>query len=235
MAGEPGGPGARPAGDEGDEQPTRTAPGRDEAIWRGRTGQTRPLADAVRPGLSGEAAPPRRSADAALVPTVMAGGEGESVGSVSPGDPGPDVERAWQHGRLPVPARRVRSRRLPGAVVTVALLAAAGVVLYLRLHHPPLRVTGVVISGQTRSGCGAVVTGRISTNGGAGVVSYRWMFAPGRGPEATLEQSVAAGERGVDVTAAIDGAAHGPAAQEVTLRVVSPGTGSASTTVGLSC
>jgi hypothetical protein len=68
--------------------------------------------------------------------------------------------------------------RLPGTLLTVALVAAAGLLAWTRFHHGPLRVTGAVISGQARSGCGVVVTGRIATNGSPGVVSYRWVFTP---------------------------------------------------------
>ncbi|HUY48726.1 MAG TPA: hypothetical protein VMV92_23915, partial [Streptosporangiaceae bacterium] len=55
----------------------------------------------------------------------------------------------------------------------MVLLAASGLVLFLRFHHAPFRVTGVVISQQARTGCGVDVTGRITTNGSAGTVSYQ--------------------------------------------------------------
>ena len=84
------------------------------------------------------------------------------------------AERIWRTGRPPGPPRRpARLRRGFGSALTVLLLAASGVVLYLRFHHAPFDVTDVVMSQQTRTECGVDVTGRISTNGSAGTVSYQ--------------------------------------------------------------
>jgi hypothetical protein len=62
--------------------------------------------------------------------------------------------------------------------LTVILLAAAGVVLYLRLYHAPLQVTGIAIPRHVTNGCAVDVTGRIATNGSAGTASYQWLFQP---------------------------------------------------------
>jgi hypothetical protein len=67
------------------------------------------------------------------------------------------------------------------------------------------------------------VTGRITTKGAAGTVSYQWVSRPGRQPPQTLSQSVAAGQNAVDVTDNVEG------------QVLGPDTGSASTAVVLSC
>jgi hypothetical protein len=117
----------------------------------------------------------------------------------------------------------------------VILLAAAGVVLYLRFHHASFHVTGVEISQQRRTTCGATVTGRISTDGSAGTVSYQWLFRPGQQAPQTLRQSVAAGQHAVDVTVAVEGSGHGSASQQVTLRLLGPDRGSASAAVVVSC
>ena len=122
-----------------------------------------------------------------------------------------------------------------GAALTVILLAASAVVLYLRFHHAPFNVTGVAISQQTRTGCGVKVTGRITTNGSAGTVSYQWLFRPGRQAPQPLSQSVIARQRAVYVTAAVEGEGHGSALQEVTLQVLGPDRGTASTNVTVSC
>jgi len=106
--------------------------------------------------------------------------------------------------------------------------------VWTRFHHGTLRVTGVVISGQARSGCGVVVAGRIATNGSPGVVSYRWVFTPG-GPGQRLEQSVTAGQHLVRVTAEVTGSTPGNAAQRVTLRVLVPGHDAASAVVQVRC
>lgn len=171
----------------------------------------------VVPGLPAEPAPSDRSVRAA--------------GS----QPGPAVEQAWRSGRLPAPPRRARRTRLPGTLLTVALVAAAGLLAWTRFHHGPLRVTGAVISGQVRSGCGVLVTGRIATNGWPGIVSYRWVFTPGSPPGQRLEQSVTAGQHAVRVTVNVTGSGPGSPAQHVTLQVLDPGHAAASAIVRLRC
>jgi hypothetical protein len=150
--------------------------------------------------------------------------------------PGLSAERVWRTGQPDVPGRRrPRLRRLLGSSLTVILLAASGVVLYLRFHHAPFHVTGVVISQQTRTGCGVDVTGRIATNGAAGTVSYQWLFQPGQQPPQPLSQSVIAGQHAVYVTVAVQGSGHGRASQTVTLQVLGPDPGNASTAVVINC
>ncbi len=115
------------------------------------------------------------------------------------------------------------------------LLAASGVVLYLRFHHAPFHVTGVAISQKTQTGCGVDVTGRITTNGSAGTVSYQWVFRPDRRPPQPLSQSVVAGQHAVYVTVAVEGSGHGSASQVVTLQVLGPDQRAISTPVVVSC
>jgi len=117
----------------------------------------------------------------------------------------------------------------------VILLAASGVVLYLRFHHAPFRVTGVAITQQVHTGCGVEVTGRITTNGSAGTVSYQWLLPPDRQPPQTLSQSVVAGQDAVYVTVAVEGQGHGSVSQAVTLQVLGPDPGTASEDVVISC
>lgn len=146
------------------------------------------------------------------------------------------AERIWRTGRPPeAPRRRARLRPLFGSVLTLILLAAAGVVLYLRFHHEPFAVTGVAITQQTPNGCGADVTGRITTNGSAGTVSYQWLFRPSRQAPQPLGQTVIAGQRAVYVTVAIEGQGHGSASENVTLQVLGPDPRSFSTVVPVSC
>jgi hypothetical protein len=142
-----------------------------------------------------------------------------------PGQAELTAERAW-HGTIPArppSRRRERWRRQASAALTIALLAASAVVLYLRFHHPPFHVTAVAISHQARNGCAVNVTGRISTNGSAGTVSYQWLFRSGQQESAQpLNQSVAAGERAVYVTVTLEGSGQGSASQRVTLQVLGP-------------
>jgi hypothetical protein len=117
----------------------------------------------------------------------------------------------------------------------VVLLTASIVVLYLRFHHAPFHVTAVVISQRAVTGCDVNVTGRIATNGSAGTVSYQWLFRPGRQPPQPLSQSVTAGQRVVYVTVAVEGSGHGSTAQTITLQVLGPDPGSASTSAVIRC
>jgi hypothetical protein len=142
----------------------------------------------------------------------------------------------WRTGRPPVPPRRPRRlRRLAGSALTLILLAASGLVLYLRFHHPPFHVTGVAIARLARTGCTVDVTGRIATNGSAGTVSYQWLFQPGAQPPQQMSQSVSTGQHAVEVTIEVDGSGHGSATQTVTLQVLRPDLRSASSAVTVSC
>ena len=160
-----------------------------------------------------------------------------SQAAVSAGQAGVAAEGVWRTGRRPgPPPGRSRLRRRLGLLLTVILLVAAGVVVYLRFFdHPTLHVTGVHISPPTRTGCTVDVTGRIDTNGGAGTVSYQWVFRPQTQAPQPLKQSVGAGQHQVYVTVAVEGQGHGTRSQLVTLDVLSPGTGTASTAVTISC
>ncbi len=181
---------------------------------------------------------PRQSHDTAAPPPpgVVRHGPGVPVaGAVA----ATGAESVWRTGRQaePPPGRRGlrRVRRILGSVLTVLLLAAAGVVLWLRFHHAPFGVTGVAITQQTKTTCGVDVTGRITTNGSAGTVSYQWVFQPQTQAPQPLSQSVVAGQRAVYVTVAVEGQGHGSATQEVTLDVLGPGTGTATKKVSVSC
>ena len=160
-----------------------------------------------------------------------------SQAAVSAGQAGVAAESVWRSGRPPgPPPGRARLRRRLGLLLTVILLVAAGVVVYLRFFdHPSLHVTGVEILRSTRTGCTVDVTGRIDTNGGAGTVSYRWVFQPQTHAPQPLNQSLAAGQHTVNVTIAVEGQGHGTVSQLVTLDVLGPGTGTASSTVTISC
>jgi hypothetical protein len=156
-------------------------------------------------------------------------------GAVPAGQAGVSAEEVWRTG-LPGPsASPGRWRRRAGAALTAALLAACGVVIFLRLHHAPFSVTGVKITAREKNGCAVDVTGRISTSGGAGTVSYQWVLTPQAAAPHPLSQSVTAGQTAVFVTISDQGTGHGQQAQQVTLQVLSPGQGRATTHVVISC
>src|SRR5690349_7216176 len=149
------------------------------------------------------------------------------------------AERIWRSGHADQPRRQPRRpgrwRGRAGAALTVILLAASAVVLFMRFHHAPFHVTGVAIAPPTRNGCGVDVTAEISTNGAAGTVSYQWLFRPeGQAPQ-PLSKPVAAGQNAVYVTVAVQGNGHGTASRTVTLQVLGPDVRSASIPVTLRC
>jgi hypothetical protein len=172
-------------------------------------------------------------------------GQNQDIVRYGPGvpvTPPPDqaeltAERAWHGTGLarPPSRRRERWRRLGSAALTIALLAASAVVLYLRFHHPPFHVTGVAITHQARNGCVVDVTGQISTNGSAGTISYQWLFRSGQQSPQPLNQSVPAGERAVYVTVTLEGSGRGSASQNVTLQVLGPDFRAASADAVISC
>jgi len=150
------------------------------------------------------------------------------------------AERIWRSGHADQPPRRPhrrpgRLRGRAGGALTVILLAASAVVLFMRFHHAPFHVTGVAIAPPTRNGCGVDVTAEISTNGVAGTVSYQWLFRPaGQAPQ-PLSKPVAAGQDAAYVTVAVQGNGHGTASRTVTLQVLGPDVRSASIPVTLRC
>jgi len=150
------------------------------------------------------------------------------------------AESVWRTGRRAEPPPRQRQlrrlRRLLGLALTLILLVAAGIVLYLRFFdHPAFHVTGAEIVKQTKNGCAVDVTGRITTNGAAGTVSYQWVFRPQTQAPEPLNQSVVAGQHAVYVTVAVEGQGHGSASQMVTLAVLGPDTRTDSTNVTINC
>jgi hypothetical protein len=186
--------------------------------------------------------------DPAIPPTATAvGGQPHAVAGVvryGPGVPGnlpaghPEltaahVWRAGDNGKSR--PRRPGLRRLLGSALTVVLLVASGVLLYQRLHHAPFHVTGAAITQQAHDGCRVVVTGRISTSGSAGTVSYQWLVEPSQQPPQPLSQSVPGGSQAVYVTISVEGAGHGSASQTVILQVLGPDTRTASAVVAVSC
>ncbi len=198
---------------------------------------------ATRPRIGGPARPPAG-------PPAQPPGEASrpwppaEIVRYGPGVPAPAVgdqaskqaQQIWRGGLPPGQARRPRLRRLLGTALTVVLLAASGVVLYLRFHHAtPVRVTGVTIARRTRTACGADVTGRITTNGVAGTVSYQWLVQPGRRQPRPRTVSVIAGQHVVRVTLILPLNGHGQASALITLQVLAPDPKTVSANVAVSC
>lgn len=141
--------------------------------------------------------------------------------------------RAWRGAPSAPAPRRARVRQILGYALTVILLAASGVLFYLRFHHPPLQVTRVAIVRSGGSACAVTVAGQISTNGAAGTVIYRWLFPVGA--PLTLHQPVSAGQHAVNVQVTVEGGGRGMASQLVWLQVLRPGRRAASKDVLVRC
>ena len=186
---------------------------------------------------TGQPAQPAQPAQAGrAVPAPEFTRYGPGVPATSPPGAAHTAERIWRTGHTDRPPRRLRRwRGLARSALTVILLAASAVVLYLRFHHTPFHVTGVAITQQTQSRCGVKLTGQIRTNGAAGTVSYQWLFQPGQQTPQPLSQSVSAGRNTVDVTVALQGSGRGIASRTVTLQILDPDSQADSTTVILRC
>ena len=185
-----------------------------------------------------QAGPPAWPAGGAVSGTgaqqVIRHGPGVPVGPAT-GLAAPTAEQVWQAGAPSAAPGRRGARRIASTAVSIALLIASGVVIFLRLHHGPFGVTGVAITGQVKNGCTVDVTGRISTTGAAGTVSYQWIFSAQTAAPQPMSQSAAAGQSAVYVTAAVEGQGHGTLTERVTLQVLGPGHGTASVPVTVSC
>jgi len=165
---------------------------------------------------------------------VIRHGPGVPAGAVA-SQATPTAEQVWRAGPPAAAPRGRRARLIASSTLSIALLIASGVVIFLRLHHGPFGVTGVAITGQARNGCTVDVTGRISTTGAAGTVSYQWIFSAQQAAPQPMSQSAAAGQSAVYVTAAIQGQGHGSVTQRVTLQVLGSGGGTATVPVTVSC
>ncbi len=183
---------------------------------------------------------PRRSLpDAPNLPRMVAAPEdlvryGPGVPAAAPGARvGPMAARASRGGPAAPADRHARVRRILGAALAVILLAASGVVFYLRFHHPPFQVTRVAIVRSGHARCTVALAGQISTNGAAGTMTYRWLFPVGA--PLARHQSVSAGQHAVNVRVTVEGSGHGVALQRVWLQVLRPGRRAASNDVLVSC
>jgi hypothetical protein len=250
---DPPGPDAQPATELVPPQPTTevaappTAPQHPptEVAAAGPPAQAATAPEPTVTAPPGQAAgPPQQAAPLPATASAMPASPVAGIVRYGPGVPvqlpvsqgGRTAEQVWSGGPPPVPPKRSsRLRRVGGTALTVLLLAVSAVVLFLRFYHPPFQVTGAAITQHTTTGCRVDVTGRITTNGAAGTVAYRWLFKPGGQQGTTLRQSVTSGQHAVDVTAAVQGSGSGTASRTAILQVLSPGQRTASAHVTLSC
>ena len=227
----------------GHEPVTRRRPGGAAGLLsKPPTGIVSPQSnDAAAPGQPvTKSAPPRSQPTDMPVQSPIAAVPGDMV-RYGPGVPAAPpaaraelkAERAWRGSPTALRSRGARLRRVLGYALTVILLAASGVLFYLRFHHAPLDVTRAAIVRSGGAACRVTVSGQIRTNGGPGTVTYQWLFPVG--PPVTLHQSVSAGQTTVDVQLMVDGSGHGTAPQRIWLRVLRPERRTASEYVLVSC
>ena len=116
--------------------PTEAAPARTptEVDWPGSEVPVTLTADQA--GL-----PPQQAGHGGLPPEIVSYGPG--VPAVPPaGRAELTAEHVWRNTRPAGPSRPfARLARISGWALTVILLAASGVLLYLRFHHVPFQVT----------------------------------------------------------------------------------------------
>ena len=216
--------------------PTQPRPGPEAGAGSGETTRTFLGGEgATRPRIGRPAKPPAGPPIEANRPWPPAEIVRSGPGVPAPGA-GDKAEQIWRGGLPRGQARRPRLRRLLGPALTVVLLAASGVALYLRFHHtPPVQVTSVTIAQRTRIACGVDVTGRITTNGAAGTVSYQWLIQPSRRQSRPKTVSISSGQHVAQVTLILPLTGNGRASELVTLQVLAPDPKTVSANVAVSC
>jgi hypothetical protein len=137
-----------------------------------------------------------------------------------PGVP-PELADAWR-GRA---RRRPMARRIAGGLLTLGLAILTGLVVWWLLRGgPSVEVTGVTVTAPAGvQGCGSTtaVVGVIHTNGGPGVVSYRWRRSDGQS-SGVFTDTLARGRRSIRVP--LRWTVRGPGSMHAvaTLEVVAP-------------
>jgi hypothetical protein len=247
VAGRRNGGSATPPGRTPTEAAQHEPPTKAPRPWPPTEGaQHEPPTKAPRPWPPTEAARPPTEAARGGPPTEAAQhGPSAEIVSYGPGVPAPmsgsqarqRAEHIWRGGRPPAQARRRPSLpRLLSSALTVILLAASGVVLYLRFHHSqPLHVIGLTITRRTPVACGVHLTGRIATNGAAGTVVYQWRVRPRRRQPRVRTRAFSAGQHSLPVPLAVSAKGHGTASKLVTLQVLAPDPRKVSVRVTVSC
>jgi hypothetical protein len=176
---------------------------------------------------------PADAAPASPAAGIVRYGPGVPV-DLSVGQGGRTVEHIWRGGKPPAPTRS-RLRRIGGWALSAVLIATSGILLFLRYYSPPLHVTAVTVTTHDATGCQVDLTAHVTTNGGAGAITYQWLFEPDEQPATTLRQSVSRGQHAADLTMTVDSGGHGTVSQTAILQILSPNRRTASIPVALTC
>ncbi|GAA4881840.1 hypothetical protein [Kitasatospora terrestris] len=160
----------------------------------------------------------------------------EELHRFGPGVP-PLAAAAW-HG-TDTPAEPVEPKRRRGRWLILPLVLLLGVLGYLGWdrYGKPVTVSAVEVrtdaAGPACDGT-AVITGTVETDGGQGVVEYRWVRSDGT-DSGTLRQQVSAGRHRTDVVLRWTFQGKGEMQATATLEVLSPSNRSAATTFTYTC
>ncbi|MCU7826035.1 hypothetical protein [Kitasatospora sp. DSM 101779] len=155
-----------------------------------------------------------------------------------PGVP-PQAAAVW-HGATAVPPAPEQPKRRRRRWLLLPLLLLIAVLAWLAWdrYGRPVAVTGVAVRTDNAKGpaCDgtAVITGAISTEGGAGNVRYRWKRSDGT-DSGVLTQPVSSGRRTTDVVLRWTFQGHGSMQATATLEIVGPGSGTSSVTFPYTC
>ncbi|MEH1102742.1 hypothetical protein [Micromonospora sp. CPCC 205561] len=121
-------------------------------------------------------------------------------------------------------------------LLTVALLAAVGLLLWQRIS--PLELTGVTVAVPRPAGDRCDVTvdvvATVTTNGRAGVVRYQWLRS-GSAPGSLLTERIGRGQRTVELTLRWAFSGVGTTTETATVNVTSPSPVQAQAPVSYDC
>ncbi len=243
----------RPADPESDpESNSVTAPETDSAtlldqeVWQ-TPGATVELPPAPAASPAPAPAPPGATVELRAAPALPAGEEvpadEDGLRRFGPGVPSPAadvpplVAALWRGGDRPAPAgeraRRDGSRWLLPVLVLLAVL----IFLIWQWWPNPVALTGASVrtdpAGPACDGT-ATVIGTLDTDGGAGIVTYRWRRSDGT-LSADLTQSVPRGSRHTDVVLRWTFEGKGTMAATATLEVLSPAPRTAAASFTYTC
>ncbi|MFG2820166.1 hypothetical protein ACGFX4_12130 [Kitasatospora sp. NPDC048365] len=169
-------------------------------------------------------------------PTPAPAAAEEELHRFGPGVP-PLAAAAW-HG-TDTPTEPVEPKRRRGRWLILPLVLLLGVLGWLGWdrYGKPVTVSAVEVrtddAGPACDGT-AVITGTVETDGGQGVVEYRWVRSDGT-DSGTLRQQVSAGRHRTDVVLRWTFQGKGEMQATATLEVLSPSSRSAATTFTYTC
>ncbi|SDT82329.1 hypothetical protein SAMN05216371_7114 [Streptomyces sp. TLI_053] len=193
------------------------------------------------PASSVSAEPSRSSGAAAASASASSGSADErplapgELRRFGPGVP-PQAAAVWHGAAVPVtePPRR---RRVWRWLLPLVLLLAVPALLFWRFSTPALEVTGVGVSTDPAGpGCDsvAVVRAEVETNGGAGILRYRWLRSDGT-TSGEIDQEIGSGAHRTELVLRWSFEGRGTLAATATLEILAPGSRTAAVSFPYHC